>query len=338
MNIIDCHEDPWDLRMPASAIGQQVAALLADATPDKPLVVLVGEHHDMPAQVLLSLFVADWLKANLADSQFVFGYEQPHDYAAAALAAESGLGIEDTSIWLNKNDQNGNISQQAYLSRFDSKGAQKALLGVTFASALSGTNVCVHFNDVSHRHAKCGVGNALELRAWGKAEFPCSEEERDAWTTEMVAYRNRAMAERILLTCKEKQVSLYLQRCGVTHIAGGWGINGDIHPYKEGLYTHLTNRGAHVLPVAHHSEDAFPFVDNLDETVMLENCGTQNWHDMWLMSRAARRYQQNIEIEKISRYSGNRLDKYMDAEQSILAARHFIRRVATRHLRPSWGV
>lgn len=76
--LLDCSDNPKDLRLPAYAIMAAVNWLLDRLPSSTPIVILVGEHHEITTENQAPLAILSAFKKAGLKEKFAIGFEKPH--------------------------------------------------------------------------------------------------------------------------------------------------------------------------------------------------------------------------------------------------------------------
>ena len=253
---VDCAPNPMDLRPAVETILRALDETRAKGTDGKPLMVLFGEVHSVPAYCHLLPFVANRLHARGED--FVVAQERPFN-----------LWAEATAWGMEPSVPEDLLRQPSYLYDETGRGAVlSALCCVQIGMAPVSTHnelaffqdkgLKVVFNDVARDRflLEIDLENPVVARAMQaqprRNHLHCDG--RNSTAPEGIAIRNAVMADLAVDFARRHKVPFILQQTGLTHLFGN-ETDRRACAYADSLHAMATHRGMEVLavlPTNHH--------------------------------------------------------------------------------------
>lgn len=246
---IFCTRNPFDLR---PAVDGILAAIerRRQTTDGKPLVVLMGENHNLPSHHMLQLMVIKKLCQD--DQSLAYGIELPHNWLGTMLAAKTARKISrDVITNLEKMDSNGRRILTMVLAF--TRGINSPVSHFTSQNFIRQKGLSVCFNDA----AETGYKNFEPLPPGLDPEDPHLRNilERYSWenigqnvdprTPEGVSLRNIVLMENICTHAKNAKAKVYIQQCGMNHLFGRLGASN----YEDSLGAKFMKAGIPFLSV-----------------------------------------------------------------------------------------
>lgn len=236
------------MRPQAEQIVERAAAMLRDADPEKPAILLLGETHSMPAHMLLHIVVMEKLRER--GIPFTAALELPHDSVFKKFALHTGRLAERGLIApLAARDPAG---QYALRTAAGWQPSVAELSHQVLWDYMRQRQVATFFNDAAWISLK------LDLRDPETARFKeqgAAAPVMSAFAVEGVRLRNRIMADKLL-----KPSGLVVQICGSAHI---YGNRLPFRPYEDSLVAMLKAADCAVL--------AAPYISHPYKGLLPEN-------------------------------------------------------------------
>ncbi len=273
---IQC-KNPYDLGPPADIILRAIQETRADmeATGDtRPLVILMGETHSMPAHVGLQEAVMSRMQQQKLD--FSLRIELPHDFLTKKLAGNR------SRVSYEQYDPEGRARLSCFATKFIHDYAPAtSISNITFCLQHKITTI---FNDAArNQDDSIDFDDDLTCKAANDLHISTETSICEASTNQM-AIRNKVMASWPL----EKDT--ILQKTGTLHI---FGHNKNL-PFTQSLTSTYEQAGARILPIfittkymsaginslprdAYHRLPGCVLVDGLaEERFYSESCAAKN--------------------------------------------------------------
>ena len=245
--------DPYDLRPAVDALLENIAQAARTLPASKPLVVLVGESHNMPSHIALQYMLADRLKQ--AGVKFACGAELPHNFSSKYLSDMLDIPLTPAEhARVSAADTDG---QWSIATRLADRPDFAPASAHTLLSLYRRTGITARFNDASFGGARMLLDEADPLTGALIERHAPDRKGTKIFVTEPlgIELRNRAMVHNMLAHIAQTGVPLYIMPCGRNHIFG----NVDTEATYEGsLAALLKEAGAAVLPVYHLDEGEIP--------------------------------------------------------------------------------
>lgn len=215
-------------------------ALDARGENDKPLVVLSGEIHSMPAHYVHHMMVLKQLKT--AEPSLALACEYEHNHLCETFHRQTGQRASaELAENMRAQDNKGALTVKARLAWSRNLWADHS--HATFSHFLLQQKIPVFFTDASVEGGSLNAADpstAESMHAcFGKAAgylHPCSRHGQKI--------RNHHMAGRIVHYAAERQPRIIVQQCGIAHIAGD---AADKWPASESLSSGIKAAGFPVL-------------------------------------------------------------------------------------------
>ncbi len=235
IHLVDCQDNPFDLSPAVNAIMKAENWLLERMPDDQPLVIIMGEIHEMASHVALQQAV---LKAHLEQLQdkpqrtFSFGAESPKTENNDDFVSEF-----DMSCRKNNEDANlANIHLYNFLSRHK----------ISFSN-----------NDIPYFWTERGLVIDTDESEFAqyivKKYAPAEMQDRAIYrqsdyrdSSLGIALSNRAIVENALVHLERSQSKIYIQKTGLSHV---FGEGCCCHKFEDSLVNRFEEAGCTVLPV-----------------------------------------------------------------------------------------
>ena len=259
---LDCQENPYDLRPMVRQIMEAENWLLDRLPPDRPLVIIMGEHHDSQGHKLLQkavLMAHEEMSGQSKAGKFAFGYENYHDYVHRF----TGKRIDDP---------NGCEAVKTHRTYFmgDIHKAKQDLLDYCVDK-----NISVGFNDVSCTGQKIDYTDPFTREIVSKhyPELLKKTPPDRSSNRRGHAISNLCIVEKALEHMQRTQARVYIQQCGQAHVFGCKELG---YPIEESLSKRFKERGAEILPVICNYEIAEEYIPDeaqefLERSVILSH-------------------------------------------------------------------
>lgn len=246
----------YDLAPAETIINTAIDEELSQLQDGQTLVILAGETHACPAQLMTQICTISHLaklEANQdSDARYMVAYELPFNEISTISELGYGLKVpEHLRYKLPDFDPEGQISVTAQMVKNPFRSATlsrervfqtllRAKSAVANVDAASSRSLHIDFNDPLVPEAAKRLGPQFNQAAAG--ETP----EISAPTADGVALRNIVMAKRTLAVASARNVNVVLHVCGLNHVLGN-RIHGK--RYEQSLASLYQNAGCRVLPV-----------------------------------------------------------------------------------------
>ncbi len=246
---VDCSANPYDLRPAVAGIVarvEQVSNHLSNIGSHQKIVVIMGEDHERPSNILLQ---ASLLKSLQEKHQLVFGYEAEHSFLGTFLTDylegdEYDLNTQEI-LMLSKLDVTGAQAIKTHLALSEDEYSQHTIKSL-FYSVLQMQIPCV-FSDAAtcsfHLDKKDPITRAFMGGITGHTHRIAST--IHTTSPKGVDIRNRVMTHLTSQFMEQHDVSLAVQQCGVAHLLG-WSPD---YKFNNSLTHHFTKAGHFVIPV-----------------------------------------------------------------------------------------
>lgn len=259
--------EPPDLRPYVDMIVNKALDRIqqADFDANKPLMLLVGEHHDNTYHAIIKMMVLDRLQKE--GVSIAFGLEMSHDsvYKTFADAFEDKMDRtlvipRDEALRRFNKDKDGQKSLATCVTDFNfasADQANKTLMRYTLTKGISS-----QFNDASktsdielvagprgmmkRRVGKLDLDDPVTREAV-KQEKSLHNAPEPASIKGMTA-RNRVLTAKLIEHSQRERPQIYVQSLGMTHVAGGPTPEG-LHDYKYSMAAMLKDQGYEILAV-----------------------------------------------------------------------------------------
>lgn len=249
-HIIDCSANPHDLRPAVGGILERIAQVRAHLRADQALVVVLGENHGKPSNVLLAAALLGRLKDQ--DLPHAFGKEAPHTAPARQLhrLSEFQYSSDEIQSFL-RTDQNGSIALRTLLAQMsweDSPVSYHSLYNYCLRHDINS-----RFNDAAI--ISTNLGDILDKGDPATAQLidklaPSVIGEISCKNPLGMKIRNQAMVENSKAHIQDSGAAVYVQSCGLSHVFGNMRMGDD---FEDSLVGRYKQNGIAVLPV---------FIDN----------------------------------------------------------------------------
>lgn len=237
---IDCGAHPLDVRPVTRVLLAAARAAVAGGGPRTPLVMLLTEQHDVPAQIAVQYAITETLKDE--GLPFALGFELPHNMAGRTLyeATQREISVERAARFSGA-DINGTAALAAEIGfndRIDAPVSNRLLADMCLRRGIS-----CSFNDAADL-----FGDYLDMRDPATRRLARPDPLGLPVTPDSAAgmsLRNRMIVRKAMAHIKARGVPLYLQFCGSAHAAG----QKDNFAYASSLDALFRRAGAVTLPV-----------------------------------------------------------------------------------------
>jgi hypothetical protein len=220
-HIVDCSEDPYDLRPATEEITQQIFDLTNQGNGrSKPVIVIMGEIHTNPLHRLLQQAVmANCLKEN---QNLSVAYHMEHEHNLLGHIARTREGINflpQLDSTLKHHDKNGQMLVQAVLKhepiRYATKSAE-SVLGFCLDRGIS-----VAFTDIAKRY----YDERRQVFDWRDPETQLiltmpHGEALNVESPQGMALRNHFMAQKTTDIIVQRKPDVVVHHCGREHVLG----------------------------------------------------------------------------------------------------------------------
>lgn len=241
----DCSADPLDLRPAADVIVCAAREALSKTEDDAPLVIIMGETHDIPTHIELEHLVASRLSEESFGRSMTVNLEHSHNILASIMKQDLGISVPSGLTYrIGEGDPDGSAVLTGYIAYRRASYAPEALHDLMDFCYHSG--LATQFNDVAKD------GNFLDRRdplIKGFAAYRglnINTMDISGSTPDAMAVRNRAMVSRALSHARQEEARIILQFTGLAHVFGRYFKQ---EKYGDSLCAAFHAAGAHVLPV-----------------------------------------------------------------------------------------
>ena len=223
-------------------------------TPEKPLVIIMGENHTSTRDVLLQADIVAKLSELCAGShehKVMFGYEQPHNIICVASRRRLNLALPDSLFYRPE--------------LIDPDGMHYARYGIHDTSGPTAYSrsrlmqICLN-NDVPFVNADAARKKIIELdlddpttrriyeQHMGRdvQETGDQHEKVSLITDRAQVIRHKAMVSNALNAAENLEASIIVQQCGFNHL---YGMDLESRNYETSLSRLFQKAGAEVIPV-----------------------------------------------------------------------------------------
>lgn len=240
--------DPCDLRPAVDGLMSRIENVSKSLREGQPLVILMGEQHNLPSHIMLQHLLLDRLRKSAA-SRVAVGFEEPRNLPDVIL--NKGFDINTRHVppgALMAADRDGYKSLSAALALWNPDDAPLSVLSLF---DFCRQNFSSRFNDAAKVCGPSGFINRIDKKdpatsaVMTRLGMDCGGI-LSPISPPGLKLRNIMMAESAMTHIRESGARLYIQRCGRTHIFGD--IKGG-HHYQDSLTALFADAGAAVLPV-----------------------------------------------------------------------------------------
>ena len=259
-----------DMRPHADKIVVRTIERLSEArAAGKPLILIIGENHTIPAHRVIQMLVLKKLKE--LGHVVSFGMEQPHD---TVLKEFSGYSVVPTPERLGalkneiaQTDHNGQISLKTFMAQTSclvSDTSYKTLMKFALTQKLS-----TSFNDAANCTKKVTNELVLDSRDPITALIMRKHGVLDALSISAtgIRVRNAVIVAEALEHMKQTGAEIYVQNCGTGHLAG---FKDEGFSFQDSLIAQFKKAGAvvsamplrspgfgrHLMPADYSADDS----------------------------------------------------------------------------------
>lgn len=238
-----------DLRPQADAILDTAIERLAKATPKRPLIIVLGETHDISSHLVLHELILDRLAPLVkgAGKKLAFGYEWDHNWLSRAVSnATYGDVSSDLQQCFNIDDTKGTRAIKSLLAVHNFEDAPVAFKNLMMYLLKSG--IPVRMDDAALGPDARGQIDTSDTTTRNAAQTMKLDpaEAINSNSAQGFALRNLVMARNALRHVADTGASVYILGTGGEHVLGN--AAQDL-AYDTSLYHNLRALGADVLPV-----------------------------------------------------------------------------------------
>jgi hypothetical protein len=239
-----CCTNPFDLRPAVDGILKRIDQVCATLQESQPLVVLIGEHHGIPAHILIQAMFLDRLAAD-QNRKIAYGYESPHNLLGRTISRQLPyrLTAEDEAA-ISASDLDGRMALAACLGYIDHNDAPVSRHA--FFKFCMSAGVSMRFNDAALNFSQQLTLNKADPLTADTIRRHAPGHDGSAITGYSplgVALRNRVIIENAKNHMHQTNAKIYIQNCGRNHI---FGNVHDGYTAQDSL-TALINK--HAVPV-----------------------------------------------------------------------------------------
>lgn len=237
---------PFDLR---PQVRQMTDAIdhQARLRADQPLVVLIGEYHDMPSHKITQLMLLKSLLSSAGPSALAVGLEHSHNFLEFMMRHRMNINLPPVLRGkVSTADQTGQRTLKSALAYADPVMAPVATH--TFLDFCLSQNIRTRFHDAAMSEAMDYLDvtdRATEILIQKNTSGPFPRK-IDPLQAEGIRLRNIMIADRATAHIRETRVPLYVQVCGMLHLLGDrqWGME-----HHDSLTARFEAAGMNVMPV-----------------------------------------------------------------------------------------
>ncbi len=213
--------DEHDMRPYAEEIVEKALKRL-EVTPDEPLILLIGESHNMPSHPVIQMLVLKMLQDRRLNVSF--GREMSHDLLFRRFCKQAGRGEESGifSDYVMSHDLDGLLSLQALIGFENNlyiEDTNKTLLNFMIKKGVS-----TRFNDAASRAADTQYmldDRDIQTERLIRDLYPEHAEHLiGVIEKEGMHIRNHMIVQKALSHAKRTQARIYVQQCGFNHLVG----------------------------------------------------------------------------------------------------------------------
>ncbi len=233
----------YDLRPYADIIVEKALKRLKE-TPDKPLILMLGEDHYVLSHPVIQMLVLKKLKDHGVD--IAFGKEFEHNNLAKNFYRKV-KGVqekESLSAFIAENDLNGSLSLKSYIAfgNFVSNAySHKTLLNFILKEKIPN-----RFNDTATIGTQLNNDDPQTKRAIKDLYPENIEDDLNVREAQAIHIRNHMMVQNAIAHTKKTRPRVYVQHCGAAHLIGS---KKDQFLYQHSLTTLFKDMGYSVLVV-----------------------------------------------------------------------------------------
>lgn len=232
----------------------------------KPLVIVIGENHDIPAQHMCQIIALDVmsnyraraLAAGQPAPDLIFAYEQPYNLYQKLARDGLKLRVPNTLYYRDNLDPDGHRAMSVMLSKNLHDRIPLSFQHV-FKAAIQ-QQIPVLFNDAAREYDWIGRVKINEndtlfptITKSLKDDFAASDRDLSPTSPYGMAYRDFSMSQRVMRkitqfkdTTPTDPKLITLQHCGLCHI---FGHRLDKTNLQHTLAARYRDAGAHVWPI-----------------------------------------------------------------------------------------
>jgi|GEM_PF-3384680 hypothetical protein len=248
---VSCAADPLDMRPAWDALEAEVRK----RSGARPLVVVIGELHDTTAHKTFRQGGVGRLLNGASPVSLACGLEMEHNLVDKALADDFLYRIpEDLRERISGPDHDGRKLIETFHTLClpqEAPAAYKNLMAFYYHN-----NIPVHANDVAKTYSdsQCQIDlrdpvtlnvlrrqNDNRFQSW-LMRLSCIS----VFSPNGIARRNTVIFEQGLKDLRTKNVDVYVQDCGLSHLLGQTACD---KKYKDSLTAHFNRAGVDVMPV-----------------------------------------------------------------------------------------
>lgn len=272
--------DPVDVSDYVDLLVQRTMDRLKGKPDDgKPLMVLAGELHDNPYHQIIKIMMIERLKEQGVSVSV--GIELPHDHIYKGFAEEYEKKVQRTlavprakALTRFNDDPDGKKSMTSIVGNLSFATSDQS--SKTFMKFLMDNKISTQFNDAAKIDETVIISNGMQQmmqresyldkddpvtdRVMGELGFLVRDGITPVSIKGMTA-RNGVMVKKIIEHADRTKPQVYIQSCGMTHVAGGPTPHGP-HPFKDSLAGMLKDDGYDVLAMplfsSNYDEDVLP--------------------------------------------------------------------------------
>lgn len=246
------HASPFDLRPQVRQITDAIHQThrQTQSSADKPLVVLVGEYHDMPSHKIVQLMLLKSLLSSAGPSALAVGLEHSHNFLEFMMRHRMNIDVPPVVHGkVSAADRTGQRTLESALAYADPVMAPVSTH--TFFDFCLSQNIRTRFHDAAMSEALDYLDvtdRATESLVQKNSSGPFPRK-IDPLQVEGVKLRNIMIADRAVAHIRETRAPIYVQICGMLHLLGDsrWGMD-----YRDSLTARFEAAGMHVMPVILH--------------------------------------------------------------------------------------
>lgn len=242
-----------DARPKLAQVMSAIRAQIAEATPDKPLVVLMGELHDLPTDVMLQQMIIEEFKKlpEAKGKAFAVGIEMPHNYLYQQLLK---VTKGDLPVGIGPYLEHIDVDGQRTLRIMAATTLQylSPLAHNNFYSWLITNNISTGFNDAARTADQQYIDASQETTAsYVPASMRRTRIELESAKGALI--RNTMIVGNAKYHIGKTKAAVYFQSAGLRHVFGSttMGVSYDIS-----LDAMFKKEGFKTLPISLSADSA----------------------------------------------------------------------------------
>lgn len=294
--IADCSSDPFDVRPLTTAIMESANFILERLPADVPLVIIMGEAHNIPSHSIARAHLLKTLKSQFETNtnlRFAYGIEDHLSRIDREFFAKSPLS--EAKIRISGNINGFGLALAAPLT-------SQAMAKFLYEEAIE-----TQLNDIRAERNPDIFGTVIDQKDPETKNFvvkhaPEFVDKRIIRSSDFgydnrlgLMLSNRMMVKKVTQHIKNTQSKIYVQHCGLTHTFGDRqlaNLLGSAIPYNESLTYYFREAGYGVLTVMpDFTHIPYASIETMDNTVLaegLDQTKVNNTNEAVLLERLQR--------------------------------------------------